>query len=223
MFGNYSISTASRHPSSLPFEDRTASATSDPYQLERSMSPFDKRTSSPAIAISISQLSQTFDRQRLNSYDADAVTRDSWTVPPYWSEGIDEPSYVTDYQPPSPSTRSPRCFSRRVQRQRDVRALCDPAHLRSISELVERMIDNGDQCGVSQPKVTMPVAASPGPVEEIDSYDSSDDSVPRSSSTSSSLGRRSNSSASESSNPTSPRSATFRVQKHRKSSGRERR
>jgi len=224
MFGNYSIATASCHPSSLPFADDESDYTSDPYQLERARSPYDRRTSNPSISLSISQLSQTLGRQQLNSYDTDAIVQGSWTnVSSKWSEAVDDDSsYVGTSEAPFSSARVPRCLTRRVQRQRDVRALCDPAHLRSISELVERMITNGDQCGVSQVNVASPIASAPSPGEEPDNYINAADFTPRSGSTSSSLGRRASSASSAAGFSISKE---FRVQKrrHRNSTGRERR
>lgn len=42
----------------------------------------------------------------------------------------------------------------RSQRQRAVRDQCSSSHLREISELVQRMIDNEDQCSVSSVNLT---------------------------------------------------------------------
>jgi len=172
MFGNYSITSATQHSSSLQYDDDSSYCTSRP------VSPCDTRTTSHASAppLSISQLAQQFDAQDINSTRGDrqqepctsyfhAVAAPSEQVnDPYSSQHIGRPAYM----------RAPSSHSRRLQRQRDVRRQCDPDQLRNISDLVARMVESGNQCGVtSQPERT---TISQGSTSDDEEYISSSSS-----------------------------------------------
>lgn len=161
MFGNYSIETASRHPSSL-----AVYGDEDNYSVEalRPVSPFDTRTSHPATS-SIYNLSEQLGRQRL---DCQSIDQPAWDY-------ADTPSPLEPEDPTSPSDywstpRSTLACRRRLQRQSNIRLLCDPAHLESISKLMAQMIDSGDQCVISRTRSnSIPPVSVEDDAESIDS------------------------------------------------------
>lgn len=63
---------------------------------------------------------------------------------------------------------------RRTQRQHGVRMLCDPSHLRNIQDMVDKMVQSGDQCAISPSRVSS-VEASPSPADD-EGYSSLDES-----------------------------------------------
>lgn len=194
MFGNYSIEAATQHPSSLRLRDDDDDF-SGLYSPNRPASPFDTRTSYPSAPLSLSQLSQCFDAQSLSSTsgDTDRCPQDSYFQPivspavrvddPFTSRPVGRPLFMR-------SPGSSLNVNRKVQRQRDVRRLCEPDHLRNISELVARMIDSGDQCGIASSPERSTVARTSSSSDD-EAYTSTPLSSPSSvSSTSSSEERR---------------------------------
>ena len=187
LFGDYSIETASCHPSSL-FRDRDNidDVFSDPFQPVPPISPRDNKTSYPLALANMTALTREFSLQKLDR-------RASTEAESHYTFASDERS-----EPSSPTSsrflpsRSAPCWRRRMQRQSDSRLQCDPSHLRSISELVERMIDSGDQCGISMPKrfKIVPPPISTTAADEDDEDEESDPSTPRSLSSTSSNGAR---------------------------------
>ncbi|KAH0007197.1 hypothetical protein KCU60_g22015, partial [Aureobasidium melanogenum] len=49
--------------------------------------------------------------------------------------------------------------------------LCDPSHLRNIQDMVDKMVQSGDQCAISPPRAP---SASPSPTED-EGYSSLDE------------------------------------------------
>lgn len=153
-------------------------------------SPRDMSRSYPTMLANVTDLARCFSLQSLDPATSEA------------DDGLGAPfEYSTSgsshhLQVPSPlrrasvsMSRSPPCWKRRMQRQSNIRLLTDPAHLRSISEMVERMIDNKDQCGVvERERDTIPTPATP--LADDEDFDSCDSGSPRSMSSSSSAGRR---------------------------------
>lgn len=139
MFGQYSVSTASRHPSSIPCRDlNTKSYTSraGPRPVPR---PF-----------SICQLSQRFSEQRLQHDAAATALIRSEPCDPALALELDETN--ADDQTSLYVGSATGASRRRYQRQQGVRMLCDPSHLRNIQDMVERMISSESQCAVSPPR-----------------------------------------------------------------------
>lgn len=194
-FGDYSIASASSHPSSLSYRDQDDSATSNPLLASGPLSPCDTRTSYPIEFANMTNLARAFGLQQLGSTDEDAQRNHD----PLSSASLsrDQPSLT--HSQPSAAPRTPPCWRRRMQRQRDLHLQSDPSHLRSISELVERMVNEGSQCKTNQrtrqprPRPSMiSVVPSDAFQEEDDNEDDSefsDLSSPRSLSGSSTNGR----------------------------------
>lgn len=141
MFGDYSVATASRHPSSLPCNDNyEAFGAPQVDALCIAQRAF-------ASQLSITQLSQRFSEQRLHQ-DAPLSIRSD----PFASASSDTDADFLDLPSPRSYVGSLGFSRKRSRRQEGVRMLCDPAHLRSIQEMVEKMIQNQDQCAVSSPR-----------------------------------------------------------------------
>jgi len=172
MFGDYSIETASRHPSSFAAQEDL-----DIYSLDsnRPVSPRDTRTSAPSTDISVAQLSIYLDRQTLDSAPVD---EDQWD--PLGSSRADSDYFSMSSRSWS-TPLSPLACRRRLQRQNNIRLQCDPSYLRNISRLVERMITSKDQCEISESLPT-----TPDPIDEDHESISSGQSSPRSISSASS-------------------------------------
>jgi len=188
-FGDYSIETASCHPSSLVnYTDDVSSSNS--LSALGPLSPCDTRTSYPIEFANMSNLARAFGLQNLEASSAES----SSDLDPLQSSSSTSESSANQ-TPSMLSPKTPPCWRRRIQRQRDMHLQADPSHLRSISELVERMIDEGSQCETTQrPRNPKPSAISIVPANystEVDEEDSecSDFASPRSLSGSSSNGR----------------------------------
>ncbi|PSK53157.1 hypothetical protein B9Z65_3357 [Elsinoe australis] len=191
-FGDYSIETASCHPSSLTAHGDDVFAPSA-FPPPSPMSPRDNRTSSPTAYVNITHLARAFSLQTLDTSRIDAEVSSSL------SSDFSAPSPTRLQVPSSPlrrtsvsSSRTAPCWKRRMQRQRDIHLLADESHLKSIAELVERMVDSNDQCGVvNRREVDLtPTPATPLVEDGDDYFGSSDSGSPRSLSSSSSNGRR---------------------------------
>ncbi|KAG9948479.1 hypothetical protein KCU85_g4853, partial [Aureobasidium melanogenum] len=154
MFENYTV-TASRHPSSLPL------TCGDLFGPDRTV----PRTSSPRDSqVSITQLSQQFSEMRYTSrpfFHAQQPFSDAKCE-------LDSTLSPSDYVGSLSSSR------RRSYRQHGVRMLCDPSHLRSIQDMVDRMVKSGDQCAISPPRVSSAYDAMPSPTED-EGYSSLDE------------------------------------------------
>lgn len=186
-FGDYSIETASCHPSSLgSYTDdiSTASSVLGPF------SPCDTRTSYPVEFANMTNLARAFGLQNLETPNRTSASEpdslDTTTLSDAPSSSAQLSSSITP--------RTPPCWKRRVQRQRDMHLQADPSHLRCISELVQRMVDEGSQCETTQrSRAPNPSMISIVPAEfstEVDEDESdSESSSPRSLSGSSSNGR----------------------------------
>lgn len=148
MFGDYTISLASRHPSSFDLLD------DDEFFLRcsRPVSPRTTMTSDPSGCLSVAQLSASFGQQSLDCAQARDGDRMSAAESAAQLESVmaSPMSYCWAPQP-----------RRRAQRQRDVRMQCDPLHLRSISELVQRMVDAKDQCTINAVDTTESLPSCP--------------------------------------------------------------
>jgi len=180
-FGDYSIEVASCHPSSLSHYKDNVFSTSDPFATPGPLSPRDTRTSYPIEFANMTNLAREFGLQSLDTSNSTSDCNDHYVV-----------SSQQQYsQPPSPSRpaassslRALPCWKRRAQRQRDIHMQADPSHLRSIRELVERMVSDGDQCETTHgSRPTAIVTTTPSvPLTEGDEEDSeaSDLSSPRS-------------------------------------------
>lgn len=160
-FGDYSIESASCHPSSIRVHDDRYTPTSNDSTLAQ-FSPGDTREplqSRAQLTINMSALTKDFGLQSLVL----EPQNDMHTAKPSL------PSLRT-----SSSVNTPRatpCWRRRLQRERDVRLQADATHLRSIRRLVTDMVDKQDQCGVSH---VSGVAALLSPLSICDA-DSEDD------------------------------------------------
>ncbi|KAG9972679.1 hypothetical protein KCU78_g23306, partial [Aureobasidium melanogenum] len=152
MFENYTV-TASRHPSSLPL---TCDDLFGPdWTVPRTSSPRDSQ-------ISITQLSQQFSEMRYTSQPFFYAQQ----TPPNAAEcELDSTLSSSDYVGSlSPSRR-------RAHRQHGVRMLCDPSHLRNIQDMVDKMVQSGDQCAISPPRAS---SASPSHTDD-EGYSSLDE------------------------------------------------
>lgn len=192
-FGDYSIETASCHPSALtrPEDDIFA-----PHTLDQPLSPISPRktrTSYPSDIINISHLTRQFGLQNL-----DNTAKEHPMLSPSLIEYTTAPDMSSHNGPLSPlrrgSVSAPRgspCWKRRMQRQSNSHLLTDPAHLRSISEMVQRMVESSDQCGVvrRKPADLVPTPATLLVDDDDEDANSSDSGSPRSLSSSSTNGR----------------------------------
>jgi len=80
-----------------------------------------------------------------------------------WTQPLSSADYVGSLSP----------SRRRAQRQHGVRMLCDPSHLRNIQDMVDKMVQSGEQCAVSPPRAPS-VGASPSPADD-EGYSSLDE------------------------------------------------
>ncbi|KAF2150632.1 hypothetical protein K461DRAFT_280624 [Myriangium duriaei CBS 260.36] len=188
-FGDYSIETASCHPSSLTIpEDEVYAPNTLPPQISP-RSPRDSTTSYPTSIANVTDLARQFSLQNLEppGLDNDDGRNESFDYSSSPGQHLQVPSPLR--RTSVSMARSPPCWKRRMQRQSNIRLLTDPSHLRSISEMVQRMVESEDQCGVvkREPDLT-PTPATP--FTEDDDFDSCDSGSPRSLSSSSSNGRR---------------------------------
>ena len=217
-FGDYSIETASCHPSALPPSYEDNSEYSAAYGL---LSPRNTRTSYPIELANMSNLSRAFSLQMLDSSSSDrtsalesqssyALSSDRAEPPP--SPSADRSSFILPRTPPP-------CWRRRLQRQRDTRLQNDPSHLSSIAQLVERMVDQGEQCETIVRKRPTPLALTPSVTPSVhddeedneDTSEASDLSSPRSVSGSSSNGRMSANFSTGSGSPQNGRFAEYQA------------
>ncbi|THZ52479.1 hypothetical protein D6C90_01084 [Aureobasidium pullulans] len=136
MFENYTV-TASRHPSSLPLSNDGLFGPG--WTVPRTSSPCESQ-------LSITQLSQQFSEMR-------------YTSQPFFYPQHQQPSTERESESPLRSADYVGSLSpsrRRVQRQHGVRMLCDPSHLRNIQDMVNKMVESGDQCAVSPARASSP-------------------------------------------------------------------
>lgn len=149
MFENYTV-TASRHPSSLPLFGPG-------WTVPRTSSPCESQTS-------ITQLSQKFSELGYTSQPiSNSQARRSSSADNDLDSSMKSMNYVGSWSP----------SRRRLQRQHGVRMLCDPSHLRNIQDMVNKMVQSGEQCAVSPPRAS---SAEPMPSHADDEgYSSLDD------------------------------------------------
>ena len=147
MFRNFSFEAASRHPSAVDSDRACAnvSPTSTPDPPSRNQN----RPSTPP-AVSMGELALRFGEQNLE------------VDPRYQGTSFLEPAAPSDEdflfstdpensnQHLSYASLSPAAI--RQQRQANVLLQCNASHARDISSLVERMVDNGEQCVISAPR-----------------------------------------------------------------------
>ncbi|KAG9623793.1 hypothetical protein KCU95_g12790, partial [Aureobasidium melanogenum] len=151
MFENYTV-TASRHPSSLPL------TCDDLFGPDWTV----PRTSSPRESqISITQLSQQFSEMRYTSQPFFYTQQTPSNAECELDLTVSSSDYVGSLSP----------SRRRAHRQHGVRMLCDPSHLRNIQDMVDKMVQSGDQCAISPPRAS---SASPSPTED-EGYSSLDE------------------------------------------------
>ncbi|KAG8624522.1 hypothetical protein KVT40_007589 [Elsinoe batatas] len=190
-FGDYSIETASCHPSSMSRqEDHVFAPTTF---VPQPLSPRDMRTSYPSAVVNITDLARQFSLQDLERPSIDVHFTTSFAP----DNNLPSPSHLQVPSSPLPRTslstpRTAPCWKRRMHRHSATRMLADETHLKSIAELVERMVDSNDQCGVTHRRDTdlTPTPGTPLVDDAEDDFDSSDSGSPRSLSSSSSNGRR---------------------------------
>ncbi|KAK6007209.1 hypothetical protein QM012_006217 [Aureobasidium pullulans] len=153
MFENYTV-TASRHPSSLPL-------TCDGLFAPEWTVP---RTSSPCESqVSITQLSQQFSELRYTSQPSFYSQHRASNADSELATTLSSADYVGSLSP----------SRRRAHRQHGARMLCDPSHLRSIQDMVDKMVQSGDQCAISPPRA-FSVEVTPSPTED-EGYSSLDE------------------------------------------------
>ncbi|CAD0106442.1 unnamed protein product [Aureobasidium uvarum] len=153
MFENYTV-TASRHPSSLPLScdglfgpDWTVPRTSSPCESQ----------------ISVAQLSQQFSEMRYTSEPFFYSQQRPTSAERELDSTLGSGDYVGSLSP----------SRRRAHRQHGVRMLCDPSHLRNIQDMVDKMVQSGDQCAISPPRASS-VEACPSPADD-EGYSSLDE------------------------------------------------
>ncbi|KAI4740617.1 hypothetical protein E4T50_08935 [Aureobasidium sp. EXF-12298] len=101
--------------------------------------------------ISITQLSQQFSEMRYTS----------------------QPFFYPQNRPTTADRELDSTLSSADYRQHGVRMLCDPSHLRNIQDMVDRMVQSGDQCAISPARASS-VEATPSPVDD-EGYSSLDE------------------------------------------------
>lgn len=153
MFENYTV-TASRHPSSLPL---TCDGLFGPNWTVPRISP------QCDSQISITQLSQQFSEMRHTSQPFFYPQNKTTAADRELDSTLSSADYVGSISP----------SRRRAQRQHGVRMLCDPSHLRNIQDMVDRMVQSGDQCAISPARASS-VEAIPSPVDD-EGYSSLDE------------------------------------------------
>ncbi|KAH7112451.1 hypothetical protein B0J11DRAFT_585421 [Dendryphion nanum] len=146
LFRDFSFEAASRHCDA----DRAAMNVS-PTSMLHHPSPRDLSmgTSTPPPPCSIGELAARFDQQSLQvevdpAYAFTSPKDDSLVSP----TNITFPAHILE---PAPRSRYSRVSSAalRMQRQSNARMLqSSPAHLKEISNLVQKMVQDGDQCRV---------------------------------------------------------------------------
>jgi hypothetical protein len=153
MFENYTV-TASRHPSSLPLA--CDGLFGPDWTVPRISPSCDSQTS-------ITQLSQQFSEMRYTSQPFFYPQHRPTNAERELDSTLSSADYVGSL-----------CQSRRrSQRQHGVRMLCDPSHLRNIQDMVDKMVQSGDQCAISPPRASS-VGASPLPADD-EGYSSLDE------------------------------------------------
>jgi hypothetical protein len=153
MFENYTV-TASRHPSSLP--PSCDGMFGPDWNVPRISPPCESQNS-------ITQLSQQFSEMRYTSQPFFYPQHTAMNAERELDSNLSSADYVGS---PCPSRR-------RAQRQHGVRMLCDPSHLRNIQDMVDRMVQSGEQCAVSRPRACS-VGTSPSPADD-EGYSSLDE------------------------------------------------
>ena len=147
MFRNFSFEAASRHPSAVDSDGACASVspTSTPDPPSRDQNP---PPTPPAV--SMGELALRFGEQNLE------------VDPRYQGTSFLEPAAPSDEDflfstDPENSNRhlpyaslSPAAI--RQQRQANVRLQCSASHARDITSLVERMVNDGEQCVICAPR-----------------------------------------------------------------------
>jgi len=153
MFENYTV-TASRHPSSLPLP--CDGLFGPDWAVPRISAPCDSQ-------ITITQLSQQFSEMRYTSQPSFYPRHRPTNAELQLDSTLSSADYVGSLSP----------SRRRAQRQHGVRMLCDPSHLRNIQDMVDKMVQSGEQCAVSPPRAPS-VGASPSPADD-EGYSSLDE------------------------------------------------
>lgn len=139
-FGNYSIESASCHPSSLT-NPRSATdiPTSDPSSVFAQFSPCDLRPGRARTQVNMSALTQCLGQSSLSLKASDINflqnRRDRSRSPPSPSD----PMCSTSSPNSKATSAATACWKRRLQRQRDMRLQTDPGHIRALRELVHDM------------------------------------------------------------------------------------
>ncbi|KAF2476062.1 uncharacterized protein BDR25DRAFT_339930 [Lindgomyces ingoldianus] len=159
IFRDFSFGPASRHPSSFHEAERAAmnvSPTSTP--LAPPLYPARLPTPPPC---SIGELAQRFNQQSLR-----VDTSSSYRIPTFYELPLTPPSddFVFPADAPQQSPYSfPSPVALRQQRQANMRMQCSPSHIRDISILVQRMVEEGDQCHICDSKSRTSPSPSPFP------------------------------------------------------------
>lgn len=168
MFRNFSFDSTSLHPSrvscSAELDIDRASMNVSPTSAPVARPPAPARLPTPPPC-SLGELAQRFHRHSLRV----EVPQASQSASAY--EPLTPPSDDCTFPVNSPHSFHPVSFSPcmsssslRARRQANTRLQCSAAHIRDISLLVEKMIDERDQCSIrdtNRPKPTL----SPGELE----------------------------------------------------------
>ncbi|KAF1808455.1 hypothetical protein P152DRAFT_477245 [Eremomyces bilateralis CBS 781.70] len=157
MFDNYSLRTASRHPSQP----------TGPYP---SVSPTSTPESYGAQHRAINDLTHQLDTSHLADQSPTTSYFDFDTPPPY--NYPTNPSPTSSHAPDDPAPSQLANYfetdyrALRAQRQAASRLQCSTRHLREISALVTRMVESGEQCCLFSPSSSCAAADPAEPIDE---------------------------------------------------------
>ena len=104
---------------------------------------------SQSLPYSITDLSNQFSEHTIRQKTKRADSGYGSQRSSFSQENSNENSHATSSQTIQPNTHHP--VIKRTQRQDNLRLQTDSSHLREISSLVQKMVDNGEQCSLCEP------------------------------------------------------------------------
>jgi hypothetical protein len=109
----------------------------------------------PQAGTSVGELAQILDRQSLHV-----------ELDPAYDIPVPDPAPATSKTEEVPTYSRISTASLRLQRQANARKHCNSTHIRNMSKLVEKMVAEGDQCTISEPRPPTSAPKSPAAYED---------------------------------------------------------
>ncbi|KAF2258434.1 hypothetical protein CC78DRAFT_537809 [Lojkania enalia] len=152
IFGDFSFEAAARQPPSVYEAERAAMNVSPTTTTALALSPLPARLPTPPPC-SIGELAHRFNQHSLRVEVDPAYCRPAYFYEPL-TPPSDELAFHTSFPEPThqPSYTALSPAELRMRRQASTRMQCSQTHIKDISELVRKMIEEGDQCQTCGPK-----------------------------------------------------------------------